>query len=80
MKTRLVEVNYCSDCPWSVDASKPGEPWLCKATNDDNGLFRELPQQQETAGGPWLPPPSWCPLRKADHLVHLEIILPEHKA
>lgn len=63
-----IVVDNCCECPFARDGEgRPQDPWLC--TVDEP---RELTVQAEP-GGPWLPPPTWCPLREADRLVTLRV-------
>lgn len=76
MKVTIVSVPNCANCPFSFDPDPLGaapseEPWTCTAAEDDSG-YREIHRLQKRPGGPWLPPPKWCPLRKSAHVIQLE--------
>lgn len=66
MSAVTVPVDGCQDCPF---ADAEHTPWMCTATSSP----RDLGPRQSTPGGPWLPPPTWCPLRVADRLVTLRV-------
>lgn len=63
-----VPIEHCADCPFARDSEVRDEPWLCTVEEEP----REIVVQAER-GGPWLPPPAWCPLREADRLVTLRV-------
>lgn len=65
MKTRVVTVDSCDECPFADQGD--GEAfWLC-SVEDKNGDLRVIPRRPQHAGEL----PRWCPLRTADQLVGL---------
>jgi hypothetical protein len=73
--TRPVLVDSCSVCPFAhatTEESIDDEPWSCTAA-EIRDHYREL-HRRDVWGprGRRLPPPRWCPLRKADQLVRLK--------
>jgi hypothetical protein len=57
---RLVTVENCCGCPFSYEFD---DEWTCTAVEDDSGHYKTITRVQNRPGGPWLPPPRWCPLR-----------------
>lgn len=68
---RLVSVPNCGQCPFSFSPDDGGD-WTCTAIEDADGHFRVIKKLQARRGGPWLPPPRWCPLRTEIVVVVLE--------
>lgn len=69
-----VPVTTCFDCPFA-DVSDDKPHWLCRASEDDNGLPPDLGPRKDLDGY-WLPPPAWCPLRLGDRVVRLKTKAP----
>jgi len=57
---RLVVVENCVGCPFSYECDNE---WTCTTAEDDDGHYKTIMRTQKRRGGPWLPPPKWCPLR-----------------
>ena len=66
-----VAVEHCGHCPFAWDGTDLGDCWRCTAV-DLVDRFRAI-RHVQTPAGEWAPPPRWCPLRKADHLVTLRV-------
>jgi hypothetical protein len=64
-----VPVKHCAECPFAWDGTDLDDGWRCTAV-DLGDRFRAI---RSVRGGrsAWIPPPGWCPLRKADRLVTL---------
>ena len=64
----VVIVNVCAQCPFAWDGTDMGDRWRCTAV-DLGAHFKALPR-----GNHWKRrPPAWCPLRRVDKLVKLEL-------
>lgn len=64
MNAKLVTVTHCIECPFADSPDSPDGRWLCTA--DER---RWIVGVHITAISP---PPTWCPLRTAKHVVALE--------
>ena len=66
---KRVEVSTCGSCPFAWDGNELEDRWRCCAA-DRGHEFRALSRAVNYS--PYAqPPPKWCPLRHADHLVTL---------
>lgn len=65
-----VAVSNCASCPFAYAREDDySDEWTCTAAEDRNGFLREIGKTQKKPGAPWLPPPTWCPLRQAERVV-----------
>lgn len=70
---KRVEVENCLFCPFMWDGRDMGDCHRCTAM-DLGDEFKELRSfRGEWQPGRVPPPPRWCPLRRADHLVTLRV-------
>lgn len=68
-----VEITTCHGCPFCADNGESilDDDWACTALDGPDG-YRKLTKRVVMDGNDrWLPPPKFCPLRRADHLVTL---------
>ncbi len=69
MNIRIESVSHCGECPYSYQ-DEDADEWRCTSDeNEDHDGYRRIERVQPKAGGRWLPPPKWCPLRTTVHVV-----------